>query len=458
MLPSVLAFLGCSLSLTPIQGSSVDQDSPVPLATATSSPAIPTLSQGATYLGQIAAVGQDGNLYRLSSGIDHPEPITTDAVQQADPFLARIYLHPTWSRDGWLSYMRGEISEEIGSSLEVYAVHPQSSHPIRVLRSVTDSYVYGFWSPQECPTTPDCGRFAFLMGEDGQVALHLAEVNSESQTPLSEGTLETADSLYYSWSTDGSTMLWFENQSRLSLYEVESATRSDLEMEPYGLFQAPSWSPSAEQFLFARSAGGANDLALGGALDDIIASQLDGFVFFGWSPDGKRVAYAHGAYPLSPVTVAGQEDWDNSAVSTVGNVVAFFWSPDSTKIAIVASEHDAGPIAAIRSAAVANSASGFQPVMQPGTSTLVWYVMDALSGQTTRLASFIPSSDQLYVIQFFDQYAQSHRVWSPDSRFLVYSHIAEDSGDPIISLVDTEIVGQSPVKLMDGRIAVFSFN
>ena len=48
-------------------------------------------------------------------------------------------------------------------------------------------------------------------------------------------------------------------------------------------------------------------------------------------------------------------------------------------------------------------------------------MLDVASGSTTNLVDFAPSPDQLTMFQFFDQYAYSHRLWSPDSRFLVFS-------------------------------------
>ena len=37
------------------------------------------------------------------------------------------------------------------------------------------------------------------------------------------------------------------------------------------------------------------------------------------------------------------------------------------------------------------------------------------------LLDFVPSRDQLTMFQFFDQYAYSHSLWSPDSRSLVFA-------------------------------------
>ena len=78
-----------------------------------------------------------------------------------------------------------------------------------------------------------------------------------------------------------------------------------------------------------------------------------------------------------------------------GNLLAHFWSPDGAKIAYV-------EIADAR-------------------GRLRWRLLDAESGESFDLAEFTPSADQLTMFQFFDQYAYSHSLWSPDSRRLVFA-------------------------------------
>ena len=76
--------------------------------------------------------------------------------------------------------------------------------------------------------------------------------------------------------------------------------------------------------------------------------------------------------------------------------MAFFWSPDSTKIAYVTLLPE-----------------------EPGM--LRWKVLDVATGAVSTLIDFTPSADQVTVLQFFDQFAGSHRIWSPDSRSLVFA-------------------------------------
>lgn len=77
------------------------------------------------------------------------------------------------------------------------------------------------------------------------------------------------------------------------------------------------------------------------------------------------------------------------------NILSYFWSPDSTKIAYVS--------------------------ILDGRGNLRWTLFDVETGERTKLVDFIPSPDQMTMFQFFDQYAYSHSLWSPDSRFLVFA-------------------------------------
>jgi len=61
----------------------------------------------------------------------------------------------------------------------------------------------------------------------------------------------------------------------------------------------------------------------------------------------------------------------------------------------------------------------------------------------------------IYYLRFFDQFARSHRLWSPDSRSLTYAEVLDD-GRSVVSLVETTGTG-TPRTLMYGRIGVFSW-
>jgi hypothetical protein len=50
-----------------------------------------------------------------------------------------------------------------------------------------------------------------------------------------------------------------------------------------------------------------------------------------------------------------------------------------------------------------------------------WNILSVADGEQWPLVDFVPSFDQVTVFQFFDQYARSHTMWSPDSKSLVFA-------------------------------------
>ena len=113
-------------------------------------------------------------------------------------------------------------------------------------------------------------------------------------------------------------------------------------------------------------------------------------------------------------------------------IVAFFWSPDGTKIAYVS--------------------------LNDSQENLQWRVIDLDSGADRELIDFIPSSDQLTWYAFFDQYVQSHRVWSPDSQSLLFAGVlaGEDRGTQsriyVLSLEERQPV----LAIASGSLATWS--
>jgi TolB protein len=91
-----------------------------------------------------------------------------------------------------------------------------------------------------------------------------------------------------------------------------------------------------------------------------------------------------------------------------------------------------------------------------------WTVVEVANGQTYDVVDFVPSRPLLLVFQYFDQYALSHRLWSPDSKAFVFTGAAGPDARPAIGLRDPTIYtveatkGATPKALSDGHIAFWS--
>ena len=88
---------------------------------------------------------------------------------------------------------------------------------------------------------------------------------------------------------------------------------------------------------------------------------------------------------------------------------------------------------------------------------LTWNVLDLTSGASWQYyESFLPSRDMLYYLAYFDQFAQSHQLWSPDSRYLTYTALTED-GDAVIRLLDTDDPTRETIPVVEGQIGIWSY-
>jgi hypothetical protein len=86
---------------------------------------------------------------------------------------------------------------------------------------------------------------------------------------------------------------------------------------------------------------------------------------------------------------------------------------------------------------------------------------DPTESQETELGPFWPSRDQLFLLHFFEQYAQSHAQIDPSGRWLVYaSHPDPEAKDPDarpqILMLDLDAGDPEPVVLAQGSFAVFA--
>lgn len=458
--PALLALLvaGCSAVL-PERAPAATAAPPAPTASeaAPSPPETPGASASLPLpiseleaSGQVAAIGADGNVYLLRHGAS-PLVLTDDAGPEL------VYDHLTWSPDGWLSYVRRSARVGRADATDILAIPPGGADALPVLEASPNPYIYGYWAPSACAEGPSCGRFAYLLNDDSAVALHLAELNANADEPAQGSLLGRDSSFYYSWAPSGEQMLWYRGERQLSVYDLAAGDDSNPLPDRAGLFMSPAWSPAGTQLLFARADGSASRVTVADGDERVdLGLPVQGYVHFVWSPDGEHVAYSGGGDPLGPITVISADGGSGRTFDTISHVVAFFWSPDSTRLAVVSLEERQEPLQeARRTSGRARPAADH---LDPSDFAFAWHVIEVASGETTLYAQFFPTSEQWYMLRFFDQYAQSHRLWSPDSRCIVYAEQDQDAGRPAVRLIDTTQSDRRPQLLLPGTSAVFAFS
>ncbi len=405
--------------------------------------------------GRLAVTGNDGNLYIIERG-QYPVSITGDAVPSFDKeLIGREYQHPTWSPSGWLSFVRVEILPNNPPGQILLAVAPGETESYIIYESTRESYIYGYWAPDNPPGNE---RLAFLMNDGEQYSLRLAEIQTGDDLTISDQVVGRAAPYYFSWSPDGGSIFWQQNGLTMAVYDAaESEIAYQLDDQP-GNFAAPVWSPVDDRLLYAREDNGSSRVTvLDGDTHYDLGLPVSGYTYFTWSPDGQTIAYSSGEGLLDPITVIDADGTGGRILAGVDDIVAFFWSPDSTRLAVVTMEEYKPPLPEV------STGLRMRPARQTGTPSIIlqWWLIDAGSSEVTPLEQFFPTPDQFTIFNFFSQYTLSHRVWSPDSRYIAYAEVADLTGSPsggVIRLIDTGRPDAEPLIIMDGRQAVYSFD
>ena len=115
--------------------------------------------------------------------------------------------------------------------------------------------------------------------------------------------------------------------------------------------------------------------------------------------------------------------------------MAFSWSPDGRKLVFASVDRQA--------------------------QALAWFVTDSAGKNPKQVGTFIPSQEQIRYFAFFDQYAQSHSLWSPDSRYLAYAGLPPASrGNPTAARRSQVFIvpadgSAEPKAVVDGNLAIW---
>ena len=393
--------------------------------------------------GQIAYIGKDYNVYVINPNNGESLAMTSDAS------TTRQYQWPTWSTDGRLAYFGMSVQDEV-LGFDIFIAQDALAEGELVYNSLNEVFQYAYWSPQDCPGT-GCRDLAVLLS--GDVGLQVKLVRNEIAS-TAQATIGTGVPFYYSWSPDGNRMLWQRNQELFEIYDVMTNSVVETLPEKPGLMQAPAWSPVDDRLLFAALEPETDTTSLVISGHDALvnlASELNGLVSFAWSPNGNYVAYRvqTGPAAFGGLFVVDAVTGEIVARSPVTGVISFFWSPDGNRIAYVTLGSGSGSF----NASLPDNARMASVIQQPG---LTWSVLDIPSGANRRFSTFMPTREMLYLFQYFDQFSQSHRIWSADSKHILYSEITTDG--PILSLLDVTRTDSIPFTLTAGVIGVWSFN
>jgi TolB protein len=359
--------------------------------------------------------GTDGNIYLASPDGAQRFALTSDAA------ASRIYAQPSWSADG--TRIAWSKIDRRGSALVTSRFDGSQRSEARV----PFAPFYIAWSPRG-------DQLAYLSNwtvvDESSIALRLVDVDAAADQAR---TLANGQPLYFSWAPDGERLLTHIGNERV---EVQSVTGVQTPVVlSGGAFQAPQWTLDGAALVYALADATQQVLVvtdLAGAAQEEI-TDFDGRITFGVSPDGTRVAYvpsdrASQVNTLGPLYVVDRATQATRLI-TEDPVVAFVWSPDAQKLAYLT-------LAPLRNRV-----------------GMRWNVWDGSQRRT--FSTFAPTQTFLNnYLPFFDQYAQSHRVWSPDSTALVFAGSLTDGRSGI--WVQDVATDQAPRLVGSGLFANWS--
>ena len=414
---------------------------------------------GEMEMGRIAYIGPDGNIFTINpDGTDSRRITTTDLrVGPAGHILAQgtrsqiFYTWPTWSHDSTkLAASRITVDEEsVGFTLEVVdvstgktsAIYDNDPNTAPIARN-TPHYIY--WSPDNKYLTFIAATITGLSlfssaPDEGRNATRVA-----GQGPL-----------YFSWARDSSSILIHRGTELLIASLDRDGIGSPRALGDTSMrFSTPAFSPDASRIVYVAEDDERNGLYIT-ETNSIVSNQgglqqsdaqpimdVGQSSAYLWSPTKDEIAVVDSVGSTSTgydrLTVISS-DGSSRRVLVNEPLFAFFWSPDGNVIMYAAFDAD--------------------------RNVLTWKYVDRSGENTVTLTEFVPSTEFLTMITFFDQYAYSHSIWSPDGSKIVFSGIVNRT-DPRGNGTSPEGVkvyvldvreGATPREIASSQLAIWSW-
>ncbi|MBK8900734.1 MAG: hypothetical protein IPM53_06120 [Anaerolineaceae bacterium] len=399
------------------------EDSPTtaasePEATALSLP--PTL-EPEDAINRIVFVNSEGQLVSLAP--DGSEQRLLTSAQQRFQF-------PAWSPDG--RFVAAVGADPTGAGIFVVDDSETDATPEPLYAHRRDGPFYLYWSP-------DSRQVSFLASHPDGMGLHLVQADGSADSRL----LTIGGPLYWQWTADSRQMLihsgFAGENSRLELIDAAGDGTGDSLAAP-GFFQAPGISADGRYLAYAEEISGASSrLVVVDTQSDNLAQQRHaGLVAMAWSPTANQLAYTTGSEPdsrsfVGPLRLIDAASGDIRVLSQEP-IVAFFWSPDGRYVAAISFLRNGEGDINVQGGKTAVA----KPAVQQNLPRLRLLVYDVTSDEGRLLFDFVPTiTFATQFLPFFDQYALSHRLWSPQSDALVLSMVEDGRNQIFIINITT---------------------
>lgn len=380
----------------------------------------------------------------------------------SEPGIA--FQFPTWSPDGSRIAALGQDDDEGG----VYIFSARGGAggppaPTVIYRSKDQPPFYLFW-------TPDGQQVTFLTTESTGLALRVAPADASGPGSI----VREGAPMYWTWldATNLEVHSGAGPEAFLGEIGLDGGPVRN-EVAGPGVFRAPAVTRDGRYRSFVAPR---IDPGSGSAPADLVVAARDGsarhaipvfgIAAFSFDPTGTALAFIAAddatdeqtALPVGPLRIV---DPASGSVRTVldASVVAFFWAPDGRTIASlridVGGVNEARLLDGVQLAAAGEVGPPRAADLVPAEGfALKLLFTDVASGagrseQTVRVSTLFATQ----LLPFFDQYALSHRLWSPDSASVV---LPLDGGGSGTGLYVIPADGSEPARLVDAAFGFWS--
>jgi hypothetical protein len=303
--------------------------------------------------------------------------------------------------------------------------------------------------------------FAFpTWSPDGTLIAAIGGATDDASTPAA--TIREGSPLYWDWVGPARALVNVGGGGRgafLGEIGLDGVAGTPAATAP-GDFRSPAVTHDGTHRAFVVATGGRSSSIVVESRDGADRREIPvpGMAAISFAPAGDNLAFIAPeqpgpptGLPIGPLRVV---DVASGSVRTLlgGAIVGFFWSPDGKTIATlripgpgddeVASVGDEVP------------AIAFPPAAATSGYTLHLAFVDVASG-SVRSKRDVRVSERfaLQLLPYFDQYALSHRFWSPDSASFMLPLVSDDD---VVGIVLLSPDGSAERRVVDGEMGSFS--